>query len=332
MTIMRGDMSMNGIMKMTGDMKMSGDVSTSVRTDNTASHLVSVPVYGSASKDAGRVCVVDIDGLLVNKNMSGMGSMGENPVSLFREKLDAIVCDSSIRAVVLRINSSGGGVTASDMMARDLQQIVQQRGIPVVACIMETGTGGAYYLAVGADRVYAHPTSIVGGVGVILNTYNLEDMLGQFGVAPNPVKAGEHIDMGSPLRAMEESEREALKQLAGQFHQRFTDRVKQFRKLQNDTELLDGRVITGIQAQSMGMVDQIGYLDDAIIAARQLAQLPDKAPVVMLRRDNDRAYTALDVTPNSPTTAGIIPLKVPGLDRASLPTFLYLWQPEPTNL
>lgn len=331
MTVMRGDMNMNGNMKMTGDMKMSGEVSTVMRTDNTASHLVSVPIYGSKHKEAGRVCVVDIDGLLINKNMSGMGSMGENQVALFREKLDTIANDASIRAVVLRINSNGGGVTASDIMARDLEQIIQRRSIPVVACIMETGTGGAYYLAVGADKVIAHPTSIVGGVGVILNVYNLEDMMGQFGISPIPVKSGDRIDMGSPLRVMEESERESLKQLANQFHQRFTDRIKQYRQLSKESELFDGRVITGTQAQSAGLVDQLGYLDDAIITARQLAQLPEKAPVVMLRRDNDRAYTAFDITPNSPTTASILPLKVPGLDRASLPTFLYLWQPEPTN-
>ena len=322
---------MRGTMSMTGNMKMSGDMRTTMRTDNTASHLVSVPVYGTASKECGRVCVVDVDGLLINKNMSGLGSMGENPVALFREKLDAIASDSSIRAVVLRINSSGGGVTASDMMARDLEQIVRSKGIPVVACIMETGTGGAYYLAIGADQVIAHPTAIVGGVGVILNVYNLEDMMGQFGITPIPVKAGDKIDMGSPLRSMEESERAALKQLASQLHTRFTDRVKLSRKLDDKSELFDGRVITGSEAQKIGLVDQVGYLDDAIIAARQLASLPERAPVVMLRRDNDRAYTALDVTPNTPTTSSILPLKVPGLDRASLPTFLYLWQPEPTN-
>jgi protease-4 len=88
-------------------------------------------------------------------------------------------------------------------------------------------------------------------------------------------------------------------------------------------------VLTGIQAQAIGLVDHIGYLDDAVVRARQLAGLPESAPVVMLRRDNDRAYTMLDMTPNSPTMSSVIPLKVPGLDRSLLPTYLYLWQPEP---
>lgn len=331
MTVMRGDMSMNGNMQMAGEMKMSGDVQTSMRTDNTASRLASVPVYANAENcQKSRICVVDVDGLLINKSMSGFGSMGENPVALFREKLDCIATDNSVRAVVLRINSSGGGVTASDMMARDLEQLVTQRQIPVVACLMDVGAGGAYYLAAGADEVVAHPTTLVGGVGVILNLFNLEDMMGQFGVSPLPIKGGDSIDLGSSLRAMEEPERRVLQDIADQFHHRFIDRVQSRRKLDASSDnWSDGRVLTGIQAKSIGLVDHIGYLDDAVVRARQLAGLPESAPVVMLRRDNDRAYTMLDMTPNSPTMSSVIPLKVPGLDRSLLPTYLYLWQPEP---
>jgi protease-4 len=94
--------------------------------------------------------------------------------------------------------------------------------------------------------------------------------------------------------------------------------------------VFDGRVLTGEQAFSAGLVDQVGYLDDAVEVARQMAGLPLGAPVVMLRRDNDRAYTLLDVTPNTPTMSSILPLKIPGLDRSQMPNFLYLWQPEPT--
>jgi protease IV len=320
--------TLNTIMR--GDMQMDGQIATVMRTDNTASRLVSVPIYGRhTSSSSGRVCIVDIDGLLINKNMSGIGSMGENPVALFREKLDAIEADPSIKAVVLRINSNGGGVTASDMMARDLHQILQRRGIPVVACIMEVGTGGAYFLAAGADRIVAQPTSIVGGIGVILNVYNLEDMMGQFGISPMPVKSGERIDMGSVMRPMQEAERGALQNLADKFHALFRQRVQDHRQL-NSVELLDGRVMTGVEAHSAGLVDQVGYLDDAICLAAQLANLPNCPPLVMLRRNNDRAYTALDISPNTPTLSSILPIKVPGLDRSSLPTFLYMWQPEPT--
>ncbi len=328
---MDGEMQMDGDMRMKGAMDMSGEVSTVMRTDNRASHLVSVPVYSSPATEGlgpGKVAVLDVDGLLINKNLSGFGSLGENPVALFREKLDAIACDPSVAAIVLRINSPGGGVTATDVMTRDLLQVKQQRDLPIVACLMDIGAGGGYYLATAADVIVAHPTSLVGGVGVILNVYNMEDGLGQFGIVSIPIKSGDRIDIASPERMMEQDERALLQEIADNFHQRFLERVKQTRPQLNPQAQLDGRVVTGDKAHADGLVDQLGYLDDAVVRARQLANLPEQSPVVMLRRDNDRAYTLMDVTPNTPTASSIFPMKLPGLDRSSLPTFLYLWQPD----
>src|SRR4051794_39264383 len=121
------------------------------------------------------VAVIDVDGVLLNTNFSGLSSAGEIPVSLFRERLDAVACDQCVRAVVVRINSPGGGVTASDIMWHDLSAFRERTGLPVVACLMDVGAGGAYYLATAADQIVAHPTSVNGGIGVILNVYNLQD-------------------------------------------------------------------------------------------------------------------------------------------------------------
>lgn len=338
-TIFRGDMTMDGRvvttgdMNMKGDMTMSGEMATVMRTDNRASRLQLIPVYAASTspqRPDGCVAVIDVDGLLVNRNLSGVGSFGENPVALFREKLDAVACREDVSAIVLRINSPGGGVTAADVMARDISQVQLQRNIPVVACLMDVGAGGAYYLAAGADHIVAHPTSVVGGIGVVLNVYNMEDGLAQFGIVAIPVKAGELIDMATPQRVMEKEEREILQGIADQFHGRFIRRVKDSRDKVTDEAIFDGRVVTGEQAVALGLADQIGYLDDAIVQARQLAGLSDDSPVVMLRRESDRAYTLLDVTPNTPTTSSIIPLRLPGLDRSALPTFLYMWQADPS--
>ncbi|MFK7734718.1 MAG: S49 family peptidase [Pirellulaceae bacterium] len=329
---MTGDLSMDGDMRMAGDMNMSGEVTTIMRTDNSASPLSSVPVY-EGNTATGSVAVIDVDGLLVNKNISGLGSMGENPVALFREKLDAIAKESSVKAIVLRINSPGGGVTAADVMTRDLLQVAQQRDIPVVACLMDVGAGGAYYLATAADHIVAHPTSLVGGIGVILNVYFMEDM-STFSVASKPVVAGDKINMATPDRQMAPEERKILQGIADEFHQRFIARV-QFERGMNaglPADLIDGRVIPGTMAVSSGLADATGYLDDAVVKARELAGLGTDSPVVMLRRDNDRAYTLLDITPNTPTMSSIIPLKIPGLDRSQMPNFLYLWQPEPSMI
>jgi len=129
---------------------------------------------------------------------------------------------------------------------------------------------------------------------------------------------------------MKLDERAMLQAMADEFHLRFIDHVKRSRPAVTDTDIFDGRVVTGLRSAELKLVDRLGYLDDAVVQARQMASLPADAPLVMLRRDNDRAYTLLDVTPIAPTMNSLIPLKFPGLDRSSLPTFLYLWQPEPS--
>lgn len=316
--------------QMRGVMDISGDVAASLKTDNTASRLAAVTVSGNY-RSSRRIAIIEVDGLLINKNISGIGSMGENPVALFREKLDAVACDPTIAAIVLRINSPGGGVTAADIMSHDLMQLKSRRQIPVVACNMVVGAGGAYYLATHSDAIVAHPTSVVGGVGVILNAYNVEDAMGQIGIVSRPIKAGDMIDTLTPDREMEGEERETLQAMANTFHQRFISQVKDSRtQVVDEDNLFDGRVFTGQQALELGLIDQIGYMDDAIALARQLGGVEPRGGVVLFRRDNDRAHTMLDITPNDPLQASLLDLKIPGLDRSSMPMFLYLWQSDPS--
>lgn len=308
---------------------MRGDIDTRLSADNTASRLLTRRVSGSAGSQA-RIAVIDVDGLLLNQNMRGYESLGENPVALFREKLQAAGRDPAVRAVVLRIDSPGGGVTASDMMRRDLTTFQAQHGIPVIACLMDVGTGGAYYLATAADSIIAHPTSIVGGIGVIMNLYNLQDTLGQFNILSMPVKAGQKIDMASSIRPMEPEEHEILEQIATRLHDRFKQHVTRSRPHHTAApEDFDGRVFLASEAHQKQLIDGVGYVDDAIAVARQSAGLSKSCAVVMYRRCNDRALTAYDITPNVPLQNSLLPLNIPGLDRSSLPQFLYLWQPDP---
>jgi protease IV len=278
-----------------------------------------------------RVAIIDVDGLLLNMEMPGPYSQGENPVALFRERLAAVERDPCVRALVLRINSPGGGVTACDIMRHDLIAFRRRRPIPVIACLLDVGTGGAYYLATAADGIIAHPTSVVGGVGVILNLYNLNDAMAQFNVVAAPIKSGENIDIGSPITALGDERRRLLQSMADEFHARFRDAIVTTRGLRPEAqaEVFDGRVITGRQAQDLGLVDAVGYLDDALAEARQAGGAVN-ATAVLYHRSGDPAYSRYDITPNVPLQTGLFPYSVPGLDRARMPTFLYLWQPEPT--
>lgn len=294
--------------------------------------VVEMAVNGPCTGKEAKIAVVDVDGLLLNMDMTGMYSLGENPVSLFREKLDAIAADPSVAAVVVRINSPGGGATATDIMWRDLQAFRANTHRPVIACLMDVGAGGAYYLATASDAIIAHPTSITGGIGVILNRYNLSGAIGYFSMQALLIKSGKHIDLGNEVVTEPSPERrQLLQQIADELHQRFRQVVTQARPSINtaDSELFDGRIFTAQQALQHHLIDRIGYLDDAIAAARDLAHT-GPARVVLYHRCNDRAHTAYAVTPNVPLQNTVVPVNVPGLDRSRLPTFLYMWQPDPT--
>jgi protease IV len=232
---------------------------------------------------------------------------------------------------VLRINSPGGGVTASDIMCRDLRTFQEQTRLPVVACLMDLATGGGYYLATAADHVVAHPTTVTGGMGVILNLYNIKDAMAYFNVEAVPVKAGRYADLGSPVEPMPEEGRAILQRVADEFHARFQEMVRKGRPQHDPSrkEDFDGRIFTASQALERRLIDSIGYVDDAVGVARELGRCPS-ARVVLLRRANDPARSPYATTPNSPMQGGLLPMSIPGLDRTQLPTFLYLWQPEPT--
>lgn len=294
--------------------------------------IVATVVRPSASGPGGlRVAVVDVDGLLINQNMTGITSIGDNPVAALREGLEAAAADPRVRALVLRINSPGGGVTASDIMAEELRRFRRVTGKPVVACLMDLATGGAYYLAVGADRVIAHPTSITAGVGAIFNRFNLEETMAQYNIQADPIKAGDQIDMGTVTKPLDDASREALQRMTDGFRDRFRARVAQCRPGMTAADheaIADGRVLVATEAMSHHLIDGIGYLDDAINAAQQVGGVPG-AEVVLLRRPYPPTRSLYAIEPNRPLQGQMIPLSLPGLDRSKLPTFLYLWQTDP---
>lgn len=314
--------------------EMHTDVTTEL-VDNAASPIKPTPISLGGTPDTAQpppIALLDVDGVLLNRNRTGLGSMGENPVALFREKLDAIERSAGTRAVIMRINSPGGGVTASDIMRQELIRFRQRTGIPVVACSLDTMTGGAFYIATACDAIVAHPTSVVGGVGVVLNIYNLEDTMAQVNVLAETIRAGSKSDAGSPVRAMDEDEKEMLQGIADRFHQRFRDAVLASRQnYQGDPDVdFDGGVFDADSAVEMGLVDRTGYLQEAAQLASQLAGCPPPNRLNLYRRENDRARTPYDITPNTPLHHSIVPFSIPGLDRSQMPTFLYLWQVEPT--
>ncbi|AWM36378.1 Putative signal peptide peptidase SppA [Gemmata obscuriglobus] len=328
--------------------RVAGNVETRLDTppvSPSAGHVKPVLVQGGAP----RIALVDVDGLILNTPFVGPLSVGENPVALFREKLEAVACDPCAKAVVLRINSPGGGVAACIAMRHDLEQFKARTRLPVVACLMDTATGGAYYLASAADHIVAGPATVTGGLGVVLNLFNLQDLMGMVNVRPQLIKSGERTDIGTSARRLTDGERELLQAMADEFRDRLAADIRRSRpgvveRLETPFEgsmfgwnldrgrTFDGRILTAEQAKARNLVDAVGSLDDAISVAAQMGCPggPARPGVVMYRRTNDPARSVYAVTANIPLQgAGLFP-SVPGIDRAKLPTFLSVWQPELT--
>jgi protease-4 len=274
-----------------------------------------------------KIALIDVEGMILNARSSSLLGDGENPMALFRERLDQAEHDKRVKAVVLRINSPGGAVTASDIMYQDLVRFRQRTHKPVVACMMDVAASGAYYLAMGCDLVIAHPSTVTGSIGVIMSLYNASGLAHLLGVKSEPIKSGPNKDIGNPLRDMTDQERALLQMMVNSFYDQFVHVVVEGRHLPEERvrELADGRVYTGVDAVKLGLVDRVGYLDDAIEVARELAHLCDAKVVAYDRCDGYRGsiYSAL---PHIPSELKI-KLEVPGLPGAAGAGFLYLWEP-----
>ncbi len=279
-----------------------------------------------------KVAVIDVDGVILNDRRNGLwGVRGENPVSLFIEKLDCARADRSVKAVVLRINSPGGGVTASDMMYRRLLRFGRQRpDVPVIAIFEDVGASGAYYLACGAREIFAHPTSVTGSIGVIAQTVSFADTMDMLGIEADAITSGKHKDMGSPLKPLDPDDRRILQGIVDDFYQGFLGVVAAGRpKLgaEKIKKLADGRVYTGKQALELGLVDRVGQVDDAVARAKELAGV-EKAKVVMYyRAPGYRANIHGEAVPVMPQL-NLVNVNLPTLATGVGPRFLYLWAPQ----
>ena len=316
--------------KMDQPVRAEGEMKTESHiTSPDLGALVEFPLQDGGPDKIALICV---DGLLSNENTVGPYSQGENPVAAFAERLAAAGADPCVKAVVLRLNSPGGGVAATDLMARELATFRRATGKPVVACVHDVGAGGAYYLAAGCDRVIAIPTAVVGGIGVLFNQFYTEIALEKFDIYPFPIKSGDRVDMGSVLRKQSAHEKATFTGMAKEYHETFKAAVRAGRpRVPADSPAFDGGVMSATAAVSAGLVDMTGYLPDAFAEAAARAGVAGPK-VVTYGRKGSPPRTAYGVTPNRPITASLFPVSLPGLDRPKLPQFLYIWLPDPAYL
>lgn len=191
------------------------------------------------------------------------------------EQLHDAEKSSDIKAIVIRVNSPGGGVAASQEIYREVSKIKEKK---VVVSMGSVAASGGYYIACGVEKIYANPGTLTGSIGVLMEFANFEEILGKIGVKGYVVKSGEYKDIGSPLRPMSDSEKELLQGVIDNTYKQFVGVVAKGRKLPYDyvKGLADGRIFTGEQAKDLKLVDELGNLEDAIDGVADMAGIKGK--------------------------------------------------------
>lgn len=243
----------------------SGGFGSIVQSSSTSNLVKRVLREGTG----GAIAVVSIHGVI-----DGGGSTleGDGSLAFVSEQLRAASADFEVSAIILQIDSPGGGLTASDQLY-NMVKTIREDGTPVVAWAGNMMASGGYYIAVGADEIMASPTATVGSIGVILQHFQVKELLAKIGVKVDPITSGERKDIASPFRDMTPEERELLQAYIDNAHRRFVGVVAEGRKMPEEKvrEFADGGIFSAEVAKEKGLVDSIGYIEDAIKLAEQKA-------------------------------------------------------------
>jgi protease IV len=222
----------------------------------------------SFSSGGGKVAIVEISG----------------PISGSEEtirQLKKYEKDSSVKAIVIRIDSPGGQVAPTQEIFDQIIKIKESK-IPVVVSISSIAASGGYYIACAGDTIFANPGSLTGSIGAIIDFYTFEGLMGKVGMQHEVVKSGELKDVGNMARAMTEKERAMMQAAINDVYNQFVEAISESRNLEISQveEIADGSIFTGNQALELGLVDKLGGLEDAIELAGKMGDLGDNPKVI----------------------------------------------------
>lgn len=237
------------------------------------------------------------------------------------EQLEKYRTNPSVKAIVLRINSPGGGVAPSQEIHEEILKTRQTDKKPIVASMGSVAASGGYYIASATDLIVANPGTITGSIGVVLQVPNISGLMQKIGVKSVVVKSGLHKDLASPTREMTDAERQILQGMLDDVHGQFIDAVATGRRIDRKKveTMADGRIFSGREAQSLGLVDQLGNLQDAIERAGALAGIRGKPTVI---QDRKRGLFLMDLLRGS---LSLLNIDVPIYSPSTLSVNYLLW-------
>jgi len=217
----------------------------------------------------------------------GKDKIGVIPINGVIKDADAITeqlitfrNDRQIKAIILRINSPGGGVGPSQEIYSETRRTTQKK--KVIASLGSLTASGAYYIASAADKIIANPGTLTGSIGVLMEFIRIEELLNKIGVEMQVIKSGEFKDIGSPSRKMTDREREIIMNLLEDIRNQFVTAVSKGRNMPREKvlEIADGRIFSGRQAKKLGLVDRLGNFHDAVNLAKRMANIKGEVELV----------------------------------------------------
>jgi protease-4 len=275
-----------------------------------------------------KILVIPVRGIISNAAREGFVRTRPSLVQEVVSQLRLAEKDENIKAVIFKIDSPGGSVTASDILYNEIEIFKERTGAKLVAAMMGLTASGGYYISLPADYIMAHPTTITGSIGVIFSRPRVTGLMDKVGIDVDVNKSGKNKDIGSPFRAATAEEEKIFQDLTDRLAVRFVDLVAKHRKLDSETiaEISTARVYLAQEALQLGLVDDIGYLDKAVLQAKKLAGLPEDAKVVVYRRTeypDDNLYNTS--TRYDEGHGSLISLELPGSLNHITTGFYYLW-------
>lgn len=236
---------------------------------SSESSNISESVVSGSSENT--IAIINIKGTIMSEPASSSDVVSAKNI---KEMISKAQNDSQVKAVIVDINSPGGGIVASDQ----IYQYFKKFSKPIISVYSgEVAASGGLYVSMGTDKVVSQAETLTGSIGVIAETYDISDLLSKYGIKVNTVKSGKFKDIGSFSREMTNEEKAMMQGIVDESYNRFISIVSDSRKLSLDTVkgFADGRIFSGRQAKKLGLVDQIGDMDDTIVLAKKMAHISD---------------------------------------------------------
>ena len=239
------------------------------------------------TKSHDKIVRIDLEGLIASGSSEGLLGSVTMDVDGIKRALAQAAADPSVKAIVLRVNSPGGEVTASDTLYEAVKETAKKK--KVVVYMDSLAASGGYYVSCGATKIVANETTLTGSIGVIIQAFNYADAFNKLGLATNTFASGKFKDSLSGSRPMRDDEKAYVQNLVTQMYEKFVGIVSAARGISVDelkAHIADGRVFTGEEAKKLKLVDELGYVEDAYALARKLAGSPDAMVVKYQRRSS----------------------------------------------